>query len=239
MLVQSGGGKVYAIIANNENFELGVLPTMQQVSTSIFLLLRLRFKSLQTDYFDPMLVPKAVLVSGIERSKNTLRSYYALNTGFTVEKVGAGFPELMAKKVLEHAPGTILGKTHGSTEEVALYDDSIRDDFVQDFSQLVESAIAPIYPSKDFSDVPPMLMPFDLQIHMELATNKAPASPFAVHDGGKAPQDAPNVKKFPFGSQMEEPALETAPAASEQEGVDEGSQAGIVEGPVEEPETTN
>jgi len=225
MLVQSGGGKVYAIIANNSEYELGLLPTLAVHSTTVFLMVRCRFKSLQSDLFNPMLVPKAVLVGGIERSTNTLRGTVALNTGFTVEKIGTGFPQLMAEKLYSVADGFLL--PHSAEQEAAaLYSSDKHPDFVKDFTQLVESAVALVFPAKDFSQVPPLLTIFDLSIHMESAATKVPASPFAVHDGGKA-DEGPNVTKFPLGG-------ETISGSDPQAGVDSSAQSGILKGPVEE-----
>lgn len=201
MLVQSNGGKVYAILANNAGYELGVLPGIHLMSTTVFLVIRCRFKSLLTDYFDPMLAPKHVLVGGIERSENTLRGNVMLNTGFTLDKIGAGFPEIVATKLYHAADNFLLGQPGDPT--VALYIPEKRDDFIKDFAQLVTSAIAPVYPAKDFSEVAPLTNAFDLQLFA--AKPQAPKSPFAAVPGGKAlpVDDGAAVVKLPLGGDDE------------------------------------
>lgn len=207
MLVQSGGGKVYAIIANNDHFELGLLPQISLVSTTIFLAVRFRYKALKADVFDPMLVPKKVLVGGVERSKDTLRGTVMMASGFTIEKVGMGFPELVSKKLFAAMEDLMLPPEAPSStwkegaEEVCLYAHDRRDDFVTDFGQLLASAIEPIYPAKDFSKAPVLMNDFDMQLFMASAAAAQPPSPFTAMDGGKVEQpDTANVKKFPFGA---------------------------------------
>lgn len=192
MLVQSNGGKVYAILADNEFYELGVMPTLKIFSTSVFLSIRCRFKARQADVFNPMLVPKEVLVGGIERSTNTLRGTVMLHTGFTIEKVGSGFPQLMAEKLFAAAPGFLL------KDDCALKEADLRaEDFVKDFSTLVLDAISPIYPASDFSNAPDLVTPFDLQVFMETASAE-PTKPFSVVAGTDAGAK-PNVTQFPLG----------------------------------------
>lgn len=190
MLIQSNGGKVYAVLANNANHELAVLPGLTLMSTSIFLSLRCRFRSLAETYFDPMLVPKRMLVSGIERSEGTLRTTLYMNTGFSVEKVGAGFPNIVAKMVYENAHTLLLPHKETASEGLALYAEDRHPDFQTDFAKLVLPTLAPIYPPKDFSDVPVIVSEFDLMLHSQNVPEKGPASPFSVLDGKGAGSDA-------------------------------------------------
>jgi hypothetical protein len=209
MLVQSSSGKVYAILANNTAYELGIMPGLHVISTTVFLVARCRFKALASDHFDPMLVPKQVLVGGIERSENTLRGTVLLNTGFTLDKIGAGFPEIAATKLFKAADGFLLslpGDPHA-----AVYINDKRDDFVKDFAQLVTSAIAPIYPAKDFSEVAPLINAFDLQMFAQKP--QAPKSPFATLPGGKVEDGAPVIKLPVIGGDLEPDAPETLPTA--------------------------
>lgn len=210
MLVQSGGGKVYAILADNDEYEVGILPQLALQSTTVFLSLRLRFKSRKSDYFDPMLAPKWVMCGGIERSKNTLRGTIMMNTGFTLEKVGGGFPEIIAKRVAENSldtllPGVAPEETYDQVEKVALYYSNIREDFVEDFGKLLSAAIEPVYPPKDFSQTPTLMTGFDFMMAVESAAEKQPSSAFQTLDGGKASDPnsdfGPGVTKFPFGNQ--------------------------------------
>ena len=240
MLVQSGSGQVYAVLANNDEFELSIMPTMAMQSTTVFLSLRCRFKSLKTDYFNPMLVPKPILVGGIERSENTLRGTILLNSGFTVDKVGSGFPELMAKKLVKAAPEILLPLS-SETEKAALYLPNLREDFVEHFAQLVGSAIGMIYPAKDYSGVPALVNTFDAMIYMNQAAENGPASPFAVVAGKDKEDTGASVKKLTFVGGDDEPA-------PDQSGVDkpgagtEGSKVHLFgQAPTEtpaEPETT-
>lgn len=207
MLVQSGGGKVYAVIANNEAHELALLPTLQLNSQTIFLLIRCRFKALKQDAFDPMLTPKTILVGGIERSANTLRGNVMMNTGFTMDKIGPSFPTLIAEKLQAAAPGFILPMS-AEQEAAAVYAHEMRADFVKDFAQLVESALAPIYPPKDFSDCPVIATPYDMAMATENAKEKVKTG-FEAVDGGKADQGA-QVTKFPFGDPVDEAEDEAA-----------------------------
>lgn len=209
MLVQSGGGKVYAVLANNAAFELGLMPQLQIMSTTVFLAVRCRFKSLTTDYFDPMLAPKQVLVGGIERSENTLRGTVMLNTGFTLEKVGAGFADIVSQKLFTAADGFLLGLVGAADVSLTVLDK--RDDFTKDFAQLVTSAIAPIFPPKDFSEADVLINAFDLMLFGQTA--QAPKSPFAALPGGKAvpmDQGASVFKVAPLGGDDEPPAPASA-----------------------------
>ena len=199
MLTQSASGNVYAVIANDTSHELSLMPTVQVMSTTVFLVIRCRFKSLVADYFDPMLVPKTVLVGGIERSKNTLRGTVMLATGFTLEKIGSGFPALMADRLLAAAPGFLLPNSP-EEEKAALYAPHIRSDFATDFAQLVNSAIEPVYPAKDFSGAEPLMTAFDLSIYAAGAGTAK--SGFSALPGGKVDPGA-NVKKVPIGGDDE------------------------------------
>lgn len=183
MLIQSGGGNVYAVLANNEDFELSVLPQLSVISTTVFLQVRCRYKSLKTEYFDPLLVPKRVLVGGIERSQNTLRGTVMLSTGFTLEKVGSGFPTIVSKRLFEAAVGFLIADDTNFFGE-CLTAKNLRSDFITDFSQLVTSAIAPISPAKDFSDAPALLTAFDLAQYSETAGVISPKSGFQALPGG-------------------------------------------------------
>lgn len=232
MLVQSNGGKVYAVLAQSGEHELGVMPTMQLASTTVLLVLRCRFKATIEDVFNPMLVPKAVLVGGIERSKNTLRGTVILNTGLTVDKIGPKFGKFCADKVLAHAKEMLTPEHADAQESLALYHHNIRSDFFGDFAKLADAAVETVYPPKDFSAAPALITPFDLHVYMEQAAAN-PDSPFKVvaenpnpkggnvhHMGGDhepippAPSDA-NVSKVNLkGSAPKKPtADEGQPAA--------------------------
>lgn len=221
MLIQSGGGKVYAVIANDAHYELALMPTLALVSTTVFLTIRCRYKALQSEYFDPMLVPKPVLVGGIERSGNTLRGTVMLNTGFTPDKIGAGFAELVGTKLLDNAKGFLLGT--GLAGDIPLDTQHIRSDFLADFGQLVWGAIAPIYPAKDFSGIKPLLTTFDLMLQQEHAGTAK--TPLAAIPGGAADLpsgfDQPPVSKLALGDDEPVPPamIGDAPAP---EGVDKG-----------------
>lgn len=227
MLIQSTGGKVYAVLAHNATYELGVLPTIQLVSTTVFLAVRCRFKALASDYFDPMLAPKQVLVGGIERSGNTLRGTVMLNTGFTLEKVGAGFPEIASEKLFKAVDGFLLALP--GTEDAALFVHDKRNDFVKDFAQLVTSAIAPIYPAKDFSEVASLINAFDLGLFA--SKPQAPKSPFATLTGGKAmPVDTgAEVTKLIVGGDYE-------PEVPVETGVDKSEK--VIDSPATAPEVS-
>jgi len=208
MLVQSGGGKVYAVLADNADFELAILPAMQIISTSVVLHLRCRYKIRTGDHFDPMLVPKRVLAGGVVRSGNTLRSAVVFNTGFTVEKAGKSFPALMATKVQKHALLHYLTYDAGETPGLNTFlgPDCSRDDFQEDFAKLVEQAIGPIYPAKDFGPVPALLTVHDFGWHMENvedAHTKLASVPdaFAVPDA----ETETNVKSVQFGMKVDNP----------------------------------
>lgn len=222
MLIQSGGGKVYAVLANNAAFELSLMPQLLLQSTSVFLAVRCRYKALIENYFDPMKCPKQVLCGGIERSENTLRGTVMLNTGFTLDKIGAGFPTIVAEKLYHAADGFLLGLP--GDEDAVLFDSNKRSDFVQDFAQLVLSAIAPVYPAKNFTHVPTLTNAFDLQIHAAKA--ETPASPFAALPGGKATEAPDLVTKVILGGD-DEPVLTSAEQA-EQEKVDKPATGGEV-----------
>jgi len=213
MLIQSGSGKVYAVLANNTEFELSLMPTLALQSTTVFLDLRCRYKSLLSDYFDPMLAPKQVLVGGIERSQNTLRGHMVLNTGFTLDKIGTGFPDIVAQKVYDTCAGFLIG-TEADTQECLTVKDR-RDDFTHDFAQLVTSAIAPVHPAKDFSGASPLMNPFDLMIYTQ-TTATQPKSPFAAVPGGKDDTGAPVHTLVPKGGDFEP----EAPNTLEKQGID-------------------
>ena len=206
MLVQSGSGKVYAVLADNPIYELAIMPNLQVISTSVFLMLRCRYKvRTQGAQFDPMLVPKRVLAGGIERSGNTLRSNAVLNTGFSIEKVGSGFPSLMAKKVYESAVAHYV--TYDASEAPAaegfLTHHNLREDFHKDFAGLVESCIGPIYPAKDFTPVPLLTTQFNFAMAMENVNDKHTG----LHSVPETTEDSAfeNVAKVDFGSKVDKP----------------------------------
>ena len=247
MLVQSGGNNVYAVLANTDEFELSIMPTLTIQSTTVILALRCRFKSLQTDYFDPMMVPKSVLVSGIERSKNTLRGTLMLNTGFTVEKVGSGFPDIVAKKLVSEVPGILLPISE-EQEKAVLYINHLRDDFATDFAKLVTSVIAPISPAKNFSKVPALLSLFDMGIYMAAAAEHGPEVPFKVVPEPEPAGTGASVKKLDVSGDYE-PDPEKIPVDNSEKAVDkpatgkEGSKVHLLgQAPAltpAEPETTD
>lgn len=198
MLVQSSSGKVYAVLANNDEYELGVLPEFLQISTTVFLSLRCRYRALKSDTFNPLLVPKPVLVGGIERSKNTLRGVMVLNTGFSVNKIGKGFPEIAATKLVTevHAQGILVGKPEDGE---CLSTDDVRTDFVEHFAQLVESAIGPVFPPKDFSGCPDVMTPFDLHVFAQEAAETGTAPLSVIPDkASESESTMSNVTKIDF-----------------------------------------
>ena len=203
MLVQSGSGNVYAVLADTPEFELSVMPQMQFISTSIFLALRCRYKVKSATgepvQFDPMLVPKRVLAGGAERSSNTLRSVQYLNSGFTIEKVGSGFPELMATKIKLRCLAYYLIYDEGEAipKTPFLGVNNYRDDFMEDMPKLITQAIAPIYPPKDFSGVPDLCSPMQFQWHMANAKEADKAFKVVPTEAGDPPAD--NVSKVSFG----------------------------------------
>lgn len=204
MLIQSNGGKVYAVMAANADYEVAIMPGLHLVSTSVFLLLRLRYKSKNSPYFDPMLVPKCVLVGGIERSGNTLRGNLVLKTNFTINNVGKSFPALMAERLAHHGPQIILA------EDGCLTPEDMREDFEEDFAKLVESAISPIYPAKDFTGLPALSTPFDLALFVEEA-GEAEKPLHAVQDA-EEDHGTTNVTKLPFPAPTSEPETDDSPA---------------------------
>lgn len=200
MLVQSGSGRVYAVIANNEGYELSLSPELTLISTSVFLTVRCRFKALQSEVFDPILVPKSVLVGGIERSGNTLRGTVMLNTGFTVEKLGSGFPEIVADKLHKASDGFLFSPGWSA----AIYPKDKRGDFSKDFAQLVETQMGPFYPPKNFSDAPDLLTQFDLMMFANVSAD-APESPFkVVSDAPASDQDVIQMKPPAIPIKMED-----------------------------------
>lgn len=170
MLIQSGSGKVYAVLAKNEQYSLSLLPAMQVISTTVILVLRCRYVS-EKGVLDPMLVPKRVLAGGVERAENSLRSTSICNTGITVDKVGKSFPMLMAEKIKTAAGHYYLQFDEGETPPADgfLTPDDLRHDFEESFAQLLENAISPIYPTKDFSTVPFLGSGYDFSMAMEKA----------------------------------------------------------------------
>jgi hypothetical protein len=198
MLVQSGSGKVYAVLADNADFELAIMPVLQVISTTVVLALRCRYKARTDNHFNPMLVPKRVLAGGVDRSDNTLRSVAMFNTGFTVDKVGKSFPALMADKIetvaLTHYLTYDQNETPAANNFIGPMD--LRQDFCEDFSKLIEQAISPIYPAKDLSSVPQLTTTHDFVVAMDSAEDKHTklhAVPAPASDDVMA-----NVKKLTF-----------------------------------------
>lgn len=205
MLVQSGGGKVYAVLADNADFELAILPQLQIISTSVMLQLRCRYKIRTGPHFNPMMVPKRVLAGGVERSGDTLRSVAMFNTGFGIQKVGSSFPAIMAERVQKHALNHYLTYDEGETPAASNFITSghARPDFMEDFPKLVEQAIGPIFPAKDFGNVPPLTTMHDFSWHLE-NVNDAHAGLTAVPDEPKD-DGATNVEKVTFGKPVDKP----------------------------------
>lgn len=199
MLVQSGGGKVYAILADSADFEVGIMPTLHLASTTVMLTLRFRFKARTSEVLDPMLLPKKGLSSGIEQSKNTVRGTLIMSTGFTVEKLGLGSADIITEKAQAGLTDYILTPT--GDESVPLSKANIRDDFVADFPQLVLSALAPIYPPKNFSKAPVTMSAFEFGLYMEGVSDATPDSPFQTVEGGKGA----DVKKVNLKGGDDEP----------------------------------
>lgn len=205
MLVQSNGGKVYAVLANNADYELGVLPQLTFQSTTCFLALRCRYKALTQTILNPMLIPKEVLVGGIERSGNTLRGVVMLNTGITVSKVGPNFGTWCAERLVKAAAGFLMPED----PDGFLSPKDLRTDFVGDFAQLLSSQVESIYPPKDFSQLPHLITAFDLEVYKDnlAADPKAAFSVVATNESATTG----NVEKVKFGKDVDsEPASEEA-----------------------------
>lgn len=198
MFVQSGGGKVYAVLAQNPHYQLALLPTPTLVSTTVVVAVRCRYVDLGNKPLNPLLIPKTVLVGGIERSENTLRGTVMLNSGITVDKVGKGFSEITAKKLYDHAPGFLMSDEKGSFLDVS----DLRDDFVGDFTKLLDAQMGQFYPAKDLSNSPVLITGFDLSLHLDTLKSD-PAAPFAVVSETPEVEDS-NVEKVQFGKPLDE-----------------------------------
>jgi len=196
MIIQSGGGKIYAVLAKNKNFNLGILPQLTLVSTTIFLHLRCRYMDEKNTFFDPMLAPKQVLVAGdIERSKNTLRGFALLNTGVTIDKINKHFSTDAAKLLWEASKDYLVGPG------VCVSNGDLRGDFVEDFAPLINAQIEVFYPPLDFTETVGLTNAFDLEQMKAAAVPLQSGKGFQVIDQGNAEDD--NVVKIGFGDKNE------------------------------------
>lgn len=174
MFVQSNSGKVYAILADNEHYEIGILPGLRLISTSVVLYLRCRYRNRSGEPFDPMLAPKRVLAGGVERSEDTLRSTCIYNTGWTIEQVGKSFSPLMADKIQTAALSHFLMYDTNEAQPPANFINvmDVRDDFREDFGKLITQTISAIYPVKDLSGIPEFTTEFDFGVAVQYVDDK-------------------------------------------------------------------
>lgn len=206
MLVQSGGGKVYAVLANNDTYQLGLLPQVMLVSTTVMLNIRYRYQHLKKQNFDPTVLSKTLLVNGVEQSKDTARGTIALNTKIDISKIGKNFGLITAKMIRDNASSIFLGDDDFLTE------DNLREDFDGDFDKLLKPQLEHIYPPKDFSSAPTFMTTFDVNL---IAKEGAPSDETILSEikGGKdddGPANVANVVKVSFNnSDEDEKASET------------------------------
>lgn len=185
MLIQSGGGNVYAVLARNTDFELSISPALAIISTSVFFSVRLRYKSLTKPYFDPLLVPKPVMVGGVERSNDTLRGTMLLNTYTRVHQIGPVFAMSVAALVKSNAGGVLI---HDDPDEGGFLNIAdLRDDFEEDFTKLIEPQLGMIFPQKDFSEAGVFLTGYDMNAIMSVADEKTPKPELTVIQNEQAP----------------------------------------------------
>ena len=192
MLIQSGGQKVYAVLAKNDKYNLGILPTVALVSATVFVSLRLRYMDELNKFFDPHTVPKEVLVSGIERSANTLRGTVLLNTGVKVGSIGKSFPMDVAEPLIKAAPGFLF------EDDSCVTTSDIREDFAPDFCQLLENSLANYYPPLDLSDMTGLMDGFQLE-QMKLAAAVQDKTGLTVVPTIEENPDNSNITKLSFG----------------------------------------
>ena len=188
MITQSGGGRLYAVLAENGTFQLSVEPSLALFSDKCFLALRLRWKNKEGP-LDPTILPVQVLSGGIDRSHDTLRATMMLNTGLALHQVGKAFSHNMAKKMEKESKGVLVSEDPDAFLSVHDY----REDFVTDFGKLIDKAIGGIFPTKDFNHLPAIMTPYDLNMYMELLDPDADKAPeVQTDDDGK-------VTKVSFG----------------------------------------
>lgn len=207
MIVQSGSGGLYAILARSTAYELGLQPKTTLISTTVVIQVRFRFKSLINPVLDPMLCPKTVLAGGIEQSDNTVRGTLFLNPGVTIDKIGTSYAGLCADLMLEHGPAFLMA-ADGMFLPVDL-----RDDFTTDFAKLVQAALAPFYPAKDFKEAIGVHNPFNFAQLIKGKEAPTPAPTFEALEGGKVEEETNTMLPFIPGDMEPEPPAET-PAES-------------------------
>ena len=213
MFVQSGSGKVYAVLADNEKYEVACLPQVSFQSQTVMLAVRVRYKIKDGQTLDPMLLPKKMLISGIDRSVNTLRATLVLNPNIALHKIGSGYGEICAKMLYELSADYIL-PVDKPVDDPFLWAPDRRDDFIHDFGQLVMQAVSPFYPAKDYGEL------YGLNDIFELNFFEPPeATPDTIFKAvDKSPDD--NVSKFPI-----------------KQGLDAGADEALIS-PLPQPDTT-
>lgn len=191
MIVQSGGNKLYAVLAMTEQYELGLLPILSNLNQHAIVSIRCRYKDKLNPYFDAMQVPKPVLLAGIERSKNTLRGMVHCNTQIPLASLTEKSAAKMATLVRDLADGFLIG------EGSPLSASDIREDFVEDFAKLLAPQIEMQAPQK-IGSKPALLTAMDLDMIKQSAGDLPTPVQAATALTDETGQDT-NVVKVPFG----------------------------------------
>lgn len=194
MIVQSGGGKLYAVIADTPQYELGLLPILTNVKGTAVVTIRCRYKDRINDWIDATIVPKPVLLAGVERSKNTLRGIVHLTTGMLMHKLGKNSHVKFAEQVVQAAEGFLWDDT------CPLKTEHMREDFIADFAKLLEPQVMNAIPGLISEDVA-LMSAMDLAM-MQEGHVPTPGVGEAVK-AATAEKGDTNVVKVPFGGDHE------------------------------------
>jgi len=141
MLVQSGGGKVYAILADTKEREVGLAVKTMILHNSVFMSLRIRYKA-RDGKITKMDMPKRMLTGDTESSPDTFRTLLAIPTGVHPEKVTKTFGEEWARKI-QNASGGVILEEGGFLEKI-----NIRSDFIKDMGEVIMKSLGAMYPPK-------------------------------------------------------------------------------------------
>jgi len=171
MLIQSGSGNLYAVYATATGkppdslpdsvgtpYQLAIHPATIVLQTqSVFVGLRLRFARMDNGIFNPTVLSKWLLSLGFDRGKSTLRANVIYNTHIEIPGITKYFPENVATELADS--GCAFHFCAG-----VFQDADVHPDFKEDFTKLLTSTVAGLYPPKDYSEVPTLTSPIDLSL---------------------------------------------------------------------------